>query len=252
MKRFGILLFVVCILITTLSCSAAGANSPFIPTEGLNISQFIDVTTDNAILIHRQELAHTMAECSRELGYGEDNAVVLLAKTEWNLCEEQIQKNIALAFFWETKFEEYPYATYVWLYLTKELGYSDVVAAGILGNMMAEVGGNTLNLQYWLYSYGSGFYFGLCQWGKTWFPEVRGMDLIGQCDYLAGNIEQHIDEFGQAYSVSNAFEKFLQSESCRDAALMFAKWYEACDSGTYYIRQNNADKAYEYFTMGLN
>lgn len=253
MKRFGIVIMLACLIVMLFSCSdSAIASSPFIPTEGLGITEFVDISTDNAVYIHRQELAHQMAECARALGYCEDNPVITIAKTEWYNCEEQIKENINLAFFWETKFEEYPYATYVWLYLTKGLGYNGHVAAGIIGNMMAEVGANTLDLQYWLYSYGGGFYFGLCQWGKTWFPEVRGMDLIGQCDYLAGNIEKQISEFGRAYSVSNAFEKFLQSESCRDAALMFAKWYEACDSGTYSVRQKNAEKAYEYFTMGLN
>lgn len=251
MKRFGILLLIVCILSMTLSCSA-GASSPFIPTEGLSIESFMSEVTDNAILEHRQELAHQMAECARQLEYAEDNPVILIAKAEWENCSEKIKENKVISQMWENRFEEYPYATYVWLFLTKQMGYSNEVTAGIMGNMMAEVGGNTLDLQYWLYSYGSGFYFGLCQWGKTWFPDVRGMDLIGQCEYLVGNIEQHIDEFGAAYSVSNAFEKFLQSESCRDAALMFAKWYEACDSGTYSIRQKNAEKAYEYFTMGLN
>ena len=41
------------------------------------------------------------------------------------------------------KYNEYPVATEIWMFL-KNCGYNDYVAAGILGNMMAEVGGNTL------------------------------------------------------------------------------------------------------------
>ena len=39
----------------------------------------------------------------------------------------------------------YPTAEYVWAFLKKQ-GFSDTVAAGIMGNMMAEVGGQTLKL----------------------------------------------------------------------------------------------------------
>ena len=55
----------------------------------------------------------------------------------------------------------------------------------------------------------------------------------------------------QLYQKENAYNEFIQSISCRDAALMFAKFYEACGSGSYYVRQNYAEMAYNYF-MGLN
>ena len=43
--------------------------------------------------------------------------------------------------------KEYPAATVIWITL-KEEGFSDEVIAGIIGNLMAEVGGQTLNLNY--------------------------------------------------------------------------------------------------------
>ena len=35
--------------------------------------------------------------------------------------------------------------------------------------------------------------------------------------------------------------------NARDAAKAFAKCYERCSSATYNVRQNNAEKAYNYF-----
>lgn len=240
------------ILMVCYLCCTARAESPFIETEGLSINQFIDPTTENYLLLERQKLAHTMAECSRKLGYEEDNPVIEIAQAEWWACEAELQENIRESQYWMTKFEEYPYATYIWLFFTRQMGFSDEVVAGILGNIMIECGGGgTLNLQYWVYGSG-GFYYGMCQWGNTWFPEVRGMDLIEQCDFLASNIETQINAFGKAYGKTNAFSEFLQLTSCRDAALMFAQMYEACAAQGYGVRQSCAEKAYEYFTTGLN
>lgn len=249
MKRAITLLLIIVSILTCFSCCAA-ASSPYIPTDELDITEFVDQTTDNAILKHRQELAHTMAECARALGYGEDNGIIKTAQEEWWKAYCAIIENNKVASVWSDRFDEFPYATYIWLYFTKGLGYSEAVVAGMIGNMMAEVGGGTLDIQYWLYSYGSGYYYGICQWNKKNFPDVRGKDLIGQCEYLAQTIEEQMNAFGKAYKINDAYHEFLQLDSCRDAALMFAKLYEACSSDTYKLRQNYAEVAYKYF-MGL-
>ena len=228
-------------------CGNANAESPFIETEGLSITSFIDPTTENYRLMERQKLAHTMADCARQLGYPEDCEIIKIAKEEWNNCEAGIREQLLETQYWMTKFEEYPYATYIWLFFTRQMGFSNEVTAGIMGNIMTEVGANTLNIQYWLYSYNGGYYYGICQWAKNYFPDVRGMDLIGQVNYLAQNIETQITAFGKMYKTDTAYQQFLDSTNCRESALMFAKWYEACAESTYYIRQNNAEKAYEYF-----
>ena len=62
---------------------------------------------------------------------------------------------------WKKRMEEFPIATTVWLYLTKEMNYNPYVAAGIIGNMMAECGGQTLHLKWW--SCNSTGHYGLCQ-----------------------------------------------------------------------------------------
>lgn len=253
MKKKVSILIIICILIAAfIGCNqSVSASSPFIPTEELDITQFFDnIYLDNMELIRRQETAHLMADCARELGYTEDCEVILAAKAEWQKCEERLQENIEYLSSWEKKYEEYPYATYIWLFCKKVLGYSDEVAAGILGNIMAEVGGGTLEIQYWLYSYGNSYYYGICQWSKNTYPDVRGEDLIFQCGYLAKTIKYELDTFGYAYHSGYKYADFLELTSVEEAALMFAKCYERCAKSTYSIRQKNAVKAYDYF-MGL-
>jgi hypothetical protein len=251
-KRISILLITCILIMTFVGCSTSvSASSPYIPTEDLDILHFFaDINAEIENLLHRQYLAHQMAECARELGYEEDSEVILAAKVEWHSCEDLLQGYMDYLTQWNQRFDEYPYATYTWLYLTQELGYSNYVAAGILGNIMAEVGGNTLEIQYWLYSYGSGYYYGICQWSRDTYPDVRGEDLIFQCDYLAKTIEYELNTFGYAYQSGYGYADFLQLESVEDTALMFAKCYERCAKSTYSVRQKNATKAYDYF-MGL-
>lgn len=147
---------------------------------------------------------------------------------------------------WEARFIQYPVATEIWLYM-KDLGWSDVVCAGIMGNMMAEVGGGTLNIQYWLYD-PSGEYYGICQWYYEYCPVVQGEDLKTQLDYLKSTIKYNIDLFGHIYDVDFNYEQFLNLRNEKEVALAFAKTYERCNSKHYYIRTVYATMALEYFT----
>lgn len=136
-------------------------------------------------------------------------------------------------------YNDYPTAAYVWDYLDS-YGYSDHAKAGILGNMMAEVGGQTLSLNATRYS-SDGSYYGLCQWSAYYFPSVQGASLEEQMRFLVDTMETQFTESG--YSVS----KFQNSADCQSAALTFAKAYERCHSGSYSVRQSNALEAYNYF-----
>lgn len=61
-------------------------------------------------------------------------------------------------------------ANQVWTYM-KSYGYSDSVAAGIIGNMMRECGGDTLNLDWDVVGHFNGDeYYGLCQWCLLYTP----------------------------------------------------------------------------------
>ena len=198
-----------------------------------------------------QTIAHELAESARKLGWPEDSELIVSAGNEWwnsqiaivtysNRYEELYNAEEAR---WTAKKEQYPAATEIWLYM-KDLGWNDYVCAGIMGNLMAEVGGQTLNIQYWLKGNG---YYGMCQWNKAYCEGVWGADLTGQCNFLRDTIKYEIDTFGYAYKKGFNFNSFLAMTNERDAAKAFAKCYERCGSGTYIIRQNNATKAYEYF-----
>ena len=253
MKKILCIVLVVCsLLFCSYSCGTAQAASPFIETTDLDvrINEYFTLLSKDEDLVKRQELAHLMAECARALGYDEECEIIKIAKADWHIAQTNIELNKINIDQWVKIYEEYPYATYVWLYLTKTLEYTPEVAAGIIGNMIAEVGGTTLNLQYWLYSYDGGFYYGLCQWGKTWFPEVRGMDLIFQCEYLANTIESQFEAFGKTFRNNYTYETFLESSSAEEAALAFAACYERCGQGSWYIRQTYAKTTFEYFVDG--
>jgi hypothetical protein len=139
----------------------------------------------------------------------------------------------------------YAEATQIWNYM-KNLGWSDAVCAGIMGNMMAEVGGQTLDLSRWSY-YSNGSYYGVCQWSRQFYPSVIGRDIEGQCDFLRDTIRKEINTYGSNYASGMNYEKFLQLDDPQDVALCFAKAYERCGSGSYGVRQSNAVKAYQYF-----
>ena len=199
-----------------------------------------------------QEAAHELAESARKLGWPEESEPIASAKNEWwnaqlaiEVYDARYQKLYAESeeVKWATKAAEYPAATQIWRYM-KDLGWNDYVCAGIMGNLMAEVGGQTLDIQYWLQGNG---YYGMCQWNKAYREKVWGADLVGQCDFLRDTIKYEIDTFGYAYQKGFNFNSFLNMSNERDAAKAFAKCYERCGSSTYTIRQNNDEKAYDYF-----
>ena len=200
--------------------------------------------------ISYKENAHAMAQAARALGYSEEHPVIQLAKEEWYMAhklqtEYQDILNRLAPSLWEESFEIYPIATEIWLYL-RGLGYNCYVSAGIIGNMMAECGGQTLNLQPEVYSPGGSFY-GICQWSNIYYPEIHGKNLAAQLDFLKSNIEREFDTFGLIYQNDFGYDEFLQIQNTEDAALAFAKVYERCGSSTYSIRQKNARAAYDYF-----
>lgn len=135
---------------------------------------------------------------------------------------------------------EYEYANYIWNYL-QDLGYNDYVCAGILGNIMVEVGGGTLALQPTIENK---YHYGICQWNKKYYSDVVGSSLEAQCDFLRDNIEYEINTFGKKYD----YKSFIALQDEQEAALVFAKSYERCGSGGYNKRQNCATTAYKYFT----
>ena len=136
---------------------------------------------------------------------------------------------------------KYSQATQVWNGL-KALGLNDYVCAGIMGNIMAEVGGQTLDISRWSqYSSTSSGYYGICQWAgsrKQRLLNNFGTTLEAQIKFLGVELFEVIPKGNSFYN--------MQDE--KEAALYFAKYYERCGSGSYSVRQSNATKALEYFT----
>lgn len=139
--------------------------------------------------------------------------------------------------------EKYSTAATVWNYL-RNLGYSKVICAGILGNMMAEVGGQTLALEPFMYDDG---YYGLCQWSLYYNPNISGASLEGQLDFLANTIKSEMNNFGYKYYNGFGYNAFLRMTDIEDATLAFAMCYERCASWAYSVRVSNAYTAYDYF-----
>ena len=131
----------------------------------------------------------------------------------------------------------------------QELGWSEVICAGVMGNIMAECGGQTLNIDPSLYDAATGHYYGICQWSAKYYGEVHGTSLDFQLKYLKGTVESEFSTFGYLYGGSGfGYENFKQIKRPEDAALAFAECYERCSAKTYYIREENSLKAYSYFT----
>ena len=133
---------------------------------------------------------------------------------------------------------QYPEATQVWNYL-KGMGLNNYVCAGIMGNIMAEVGGQTLNIGLYAFK-DTGTYYGICQWAgsrKSRLLNNYGRDLQAQLNFLGVELYEEIPASSSFYS--------MQDE--KQAALYFAQYYERCGSSSYGVRQSNATKALAYF-----
>jgi hypothetical protein len=198
----------------------------------------------------REKAANQILIAARELGYKDSHPIIQLAKWELNTAVEMQVKYQEVydslnPSIWEEKMNEYPTATTIWLYL-KELGYNDYVCAGIMGNIMAEVGGHTLDIQPHLYGRDNGYY-GICQWSKKYYPEIHGASFNEQLDFLRDTIQKEINSFGHFHYEGFNYTLFLQLEDVEDAALAFARTYERCNPTYHARRVDNALIAFEYF-----
>lgn len=190
-----------------------------------------------------------ISECSIANKYTVEAITLMLEETD-RLCIEQsnaiLQKEHML--LWHEKEVQYTYATRTWKYL-KELGYSDVACAGILGNLMAECGGHTLNLNPFLYDKASGKYYGMFQWSTFYYPSIEGASFEAQLDYYAQTSIPIFKTWGKNYAEGFTLDDFNELSDPRETALAFAKIYERCASWTYERRQDFAEVAYQYFVL---
>lgn len=223
-----------------------------------NIEYQMDLTKDELIIILNEynQIKESQLKMKEELSKIHSPNSILLKEIDRQMQEIEIylafyqleyDKIIALELeeIWEQKRLQYPDATYVWEKL-KSYGYNDYVCAGIMGNLMAEVGGQTLNLEYEKYSSETKGYYGICQWSKS-YSEVWYTDLKTQVNFLSRSILYELDTYGFKYKKGFDYVDFCDLTNEKEAALAFAKCYERCGKGSYEQRQLNATAAYNYY-----
>lgn len=179
-------------------------------------------------------LAHEIAEMMRNEGHPEDHPVIVACQEWWQ--EEDAKLEVPTEFTTKEQRSRYPVASLVWE-LLRQSGLSEPVAAGILGNMMAECGGQSLDLQPYIYA--SGFY-GLCMWSLTYFPQIDGQDVHGQIAVLLDTMPTNMEQAGYKY------DSFLALTDARTAARWFSYGYER-PAVWAEQRADNAEAALAYF-----
>ncbi len=185
-------------------------------------------------------------EAAAEIYIGNTDAptAILIMPEPYQYITEQDEDHSDKIQQWE---EEHYYATKVWECL-RQKGFSQEVTCAIIGNMMIETSGGSLDLNPTIYS-PSGNYYGLCQWSKKYCPDAQGLSFAQQLDYLVDTMQWEFNTFGWLYEEDFNYESFLEMTDPAEAALAFAKSYERCGSASYEMRQEAAKKAYEYFDL---
>jgi hypothetical protein len=155
--------------------------------------------------------------------------------------------------YFEKCAEQYPEATQIWFYMKENFGWSDIVCAGIMGNIMAEIGGGSAEgaLGFgdkWKIDKASGM--GMFQWTAGRRKEIK--TIYGN----APTIEQQLDfMYNELYGSngvtkqvkSNELEAILNADTPEKVAVNFAQYFERCASFSYTPRKNYARFAYDYF-----
>lgn len=146
--------------------------------------------------------------------------------------------------------EKYPEARLIWDTMIS-WGWSPETCAGIIGNMMAEIGGKTLNLSDWDSNGGCGY--GLIQWtdGRRTaiknrygaYPTIEEQ-LQFMKDELLGtnNTTQQVNN-----EVLNIILNTSGKETPESIAYIFACHYERCHRNYRWMRRDLARTAYNYF-----
>lgn len=210
----------------------------------------------------RLDAAQALLDASIALDYDVNHPVYQLALQEIEFSQEDV-------FFYTNNVDEleqaekerlqnlidngeYPSAATVWYYMKYTLGWNDYVCAGVMGNLMAEVGGQTLNLNIDLYySHDGHTYYGICQWKDEFYPEIHGADLDSQLEFLKDTVEKEFKGYGYLHEPGFTYEDFIALDDEREAALIFARVYERCRPISHNRRQDNAEKALIYFAPSL-
>ena len=207
---------------------------------------------ENAIF--RKDTTASVYEGLLLLGYTEEHLAVAMAKTDLQNAEEDVEYYTEQQLIrqeeenWRMRAEEYPVATQAWLYMKNELGFSDTVCAGVMGNMMAECGGCwTSDLDWDVRSYSG---YGMIQWLDGRKQQL--FSIYGDNPSVENQLDFMKDELygtnGVTKQVTDSqLDKIINAETPEDCAYAFACYYERCGEGHRWVRRDYARRAYEYF-----
>lgn len=146
--------------------------------------------------------------------------------------------------------EKYPEAKLIWDTM-RSWGWSPETCAGIIGNMMAEVGGKTLDLSDWDSNGGCGY--GLIQWTDGRRATIK--KRYGAYPTIEEQLLFMKDElFGTNNTTKQVSQEVLDiilnkngSQTPETVAYAFACYYERCHQNYRWMRRDLARKAYDYF-----
>lgn len=204
--------------------------------------------------IFRRDTTKSVYEGLLLLDYDTEHPAVVMAKTDFENAEADVEYYTEQQLIrqeeenWRVRAEEYPVATQAWLYMKNELGFSDIVCAGIMGNMMAECGGCWTSDLDWDVSSSSGF--GMIQWlggRKQQLFSIYGSNpsVENQLDFVKDEL---YGTNGVTKQVTDSqLDKIINAETPEDCAYAFACYYERCGEGHRWVRRDYARHAYEYF-----
>lgn len=204
--------------------------------------------------IFRRDTTKSVYEGLLLLGYDTEHPAVVMAKTDFENAEVDVEYYTEQQLIrqeeenWRVRAEEYPVATQAWLYMKNELGFSDIVCAGIMGNMMAECGGCWTSDLDWDISGSSGY--GMIQWlggRKQQLFSIYGTNpsVENQLDFVKDEL---YGTNGVTKQVTDSqLDKIINAETPEDCAYAFACYYERCGEGHRWVRRDYAKRAYEYF-----
>ena len=147
---------------------------------------------------------------------------------------------------WQIKSNEYPEATRVWLYMKNTFGWNDTVCAGIMGNIMAEISGGTLDFYDWNNDENA---YGMFQWLGQRKVDIK--DFYGEIPTIEQQLEFMYDELygtdGVTQQVTDSQrEKILSATMPEDVATYFCIYFERPGNNGG-IRRGYARIAYDYF-----
>ena len=184
--------------------TSLGGTHVFIKVKGCTNSEGIDRATANWSLFHDGiYYAGTGGNLDKSLyGSSSTSATTASTNTQNSVSNDPVTvegKNVK---------------EQCWNFLTKTMGYSDAVAAGIMGNIQAE---STFNPKS-----DNGTHYGLIQWSKQYCPEVNGADLQGQFEYFKKWIStSEFNERASNYKSGFNYDQFLQMTDPGEAARAF-------------------------------